>query len=236
MSEEYSIGAIAHIRTDFPTKFGIPRQSGIVDGLRARIVFEPGFANPDAVRGIEQFSHLWLIWRISAVPDGMHSLTVRPPRLGGNKKLGVFATRSPFRPNSLGLSSVKLERVEYSDTLGPVLTVSGADLMDMTPIIDIKPYLPYTDSHPDALCGFADEVRSYSLEVDFPESLLERLPEDKRGGALGMLAHDPRPQYHDDPDRLYGVLFAGYDIQFTVKDGVLAVRDVVPEGTGDVSP
>ena len=187
MSEEYSIGAIAHIRTDFPTKFGIPRQSGIVDGLRARIVFEPGFANPDAVRGIEQFSHLWLIWRISAVPDGKHSLTVRPPRLGGNKKLGVFATRSPFRPNSLGLSSVKLERVEYSDTLGPVLTVSGADLMDMTPIIDIKPYLPYTDSHPEALCGFADEVRSYSLEVEFPDSLLERLPEDKRGGAPGMV-------------------------------------------------
>ena len=148
----------------------------------------------------------------------------------------AFATRSPFRPNSLGLSSVKLERVEYSDTLGPVLTVSGADLMDMTPIIDIKPYLPYTDSHPEALCGFADEVRSYSLEVEFPDSLLERLPEDKRGGALGMLAHDPRPQYHDDPDRLYGVLYAGYDIQFTVKDGVLAVRDVVPEGTGDVSP
>ena len=230
MSEEYSIGAIAHIRTDFPTKFGIPRQSGIVDGLRARIVFEPGFANPDAVRGIEQFSHLWLIWRISAVPDGMHSLTVRPPRLGGNKKLGVFATRSPFRPNAIGLSCVRLDGVEQTAE-GSVLLVSGADLMDGTPIYDIKPYLPYADCKPEASGGFAPQ-RGKTLAVDFPAELLSRVPEDKRDALTGVLAQDPRPHYQSDPQRIYGMAFAGLEVRFRVADGAVYVVEVTEKRDG----
>lgn len=219
---------IAKIHTDFPTKFGIPRQSGLVDELKATIVFEPEYRVADAVRGLEDFSHVWLIWQFSeAVRDGW-SPTVRPPRLGGNKRMGVFSTRAPFRPNAIGLSSVKLERVEITRDLGPVLHVSGADLMDGTPIFDIKPYLPYVDSHPEAKGGFAQPLTSYELEVDFPEELLERVAKDKREALTAILKQDPRPAYQKDPDRIYGFPFAGQEIKFTVDDerGVLTVRGV----------
>ena len=219
---------IAKIHTDFPTKFGIPRQSGLVDELKATIVFEPEYRVADAVRGLEDFSHVWLIWQFSeAVRDGW-SPTVRPPRLGGNKRMGVFSTRAPFRPNAIGLSSVKLERVEITRDLGPVLHVSGADLMDGTPIFDIKPYLPYVDSHPEAKGGFAQPLTSYELEVDFPEDLLERVAKDKREALTAILKQDPRPAYQKDPDRIYGFPFAGQEIKFTVDDerGVLTVRRV----------
>ena len=219
---------IAKIHTDFPTKFGIPRQSGLVDELKAKIVFEPEYRVSDAVRGLEDFSHIWLIWQFSeAVREGW-SPTVRPPRLGGNKRMGVFSTRAPFRPNAIGLSSVKLERVEITKDLGPVLHVSGADLMDGTPIFDIKPYLPYVDSHPQATGGFAQPLTSYELEVDFPEELLERVATAKREALIAILKQDPRPAYQKDPDRVYGFPFAGQEIKFTVDDerGVLTVRDV----------
>ena len=219
---------IAKIHTDFPTKFGIPRQSGLVDELKAKIVFEPEYRVADAVRGLEDFSHIWLIWQFSeAVRDGW-SPTVRPPRLGGNKRMGVFSTRAPFRPNAIGLSSVKLERVEITRDLGPVLHVSGADLMDGTPIFDIKPYLPYVDSHPEATGGFAQPLTSYELDVDFPEELLERVATAKREALIAILKQDPRPAYQKDPDRVYGFPFAGQEIKFTVDDerGVLTVRDV----------
>ena len=219
---------IAKIHTDFPTKFGIPRQSGLVDELKATIVFEPEYRVADAVRGLEDFSHVWLIWQFSeAVRDGW-SPTVRPPRLGGNKRMGVFSTRAPFRPNAIGLSSVKLERVEITRDLGPVLHVSGADLMDGTPIFDIKPYLPYVDSHPEAKGGFAQPLTSYELEVDFPEDLLERVAEDKREALTAILKQDPRPAYQKDPDRIYGFPFAGQEIKFTVDDerGILTVRSI----------
>lgn len=219
---------IAKIHTDFPTKFGIPRQSGLVDELKAKIVFEPEYRVADAVRGLEDFSHIWLIWQFSeAVREGW-SPTVRPPRLGGNKRMGVFSTRAPFRPNAIGLSSVKLERVEITRDLGPVLHVSGADLMDGTPIFDIKPYLPYVDSHPEATGGFAQPLTSYELDVDFPEELLERVATAKREALIAILKQDPRPAYQKDPDRVYGFPFAGQEIKFTVDDerGVLTVRDV----------
>ena len=219
---------IAKIHTDFPTKFGIPRQSGLVDELKAKIIFEPEYRVSDAVRGLEDFSHIWLIWQFSeAVRDGW-SPTVRPPRLGGNKRMGVFSTRAPFRPNAIGLSSVKLERVEITRDLGPVLHVSGADLMDGTPIFDIKPYLPYVDSHPEATGGFAQPLTSYELNVDFPEELLERVATAKREALIAILKQDPRPAYQKDPDRVYGFPFAGQEIKFTVDDerGVLTVRDV----------
>ena len=219
---------IAKIHTDFPTKFGIPRQSGLVDELKAKIIFEPEYRVADAVRGLEDFSHIWLIWQFSeAVRDGW-SPTVRPPRLGGNKRMGVFSTRAPFRPNAIGLSSVKLERVEITRDLGPVLHVSGADLMDGTPIFDIKPYLPYVDSHPEATGGFAQPLTSYELEVDFPEELLERVATAKREALIAILKQDPRPAYQKDPDRVYGFPFAGQEIKFTVDDerGVLTVRNV----------
>ena len=219
---------IAKIRTDFPTKFGIPRQSGLVDGLKATIVFEPEYRVADAVRGLEDFSHIWLVWEFSeAVRDGW-SPTVRPPRLGGNKRMGVFATRAPFRPNALGLSSVKLDSVEITKELGPVLHVSGADLMDGTPIYDIKPYLPYVDSHPEATGGFAAPLADYALEVDFPQELMELVKEDRREGLLEILKQDPRPAYQKDPERVYGFPFAGREIKFTVDDeqGVLTVRAV----------
>ena len=219
---------IAKIHTDFPTKFGIPRQSGLVDELKAKIVFEPEYRVADAVRGLEDFSYIWLIWQFSeAVRDGW-SPTVRPPRLGGNKRMGVFSTRAPFRPNAIGLSSVKLERVEITRDLGPVLHVSGADLMDGTPIFDIKPYLPYVDSHPEATGGFAQPLTSYELDVDFPEELLERVATAKREALIAILKQDPRPAYQKDPDRVYGFPFAGQEIKFTVDDerGVLTVRDV----------
>ena len=217
---------IARIHTDFPTKFGIPRQSGIVASLQGRIVFEPEYRNAEAVRGLEEFSHIWLIWEFSeAVREGW-SPTVRPPRLGGNVRKGVFATRSPFRPNPIGLSSVKLVKAEIDPQLGPVLYVAGADLMDNTPIYDIKPYIAYTDSHPDAVSGFASKPAEYLLEVDFPEELLESVPTNLRESLIDVLAHDPRPQYHDDPERVYGMEFGGMEIKFRVDGVSLSVISV----------
>ncbi len=217
---------IAHIQTDFPTKFGIPRQSGLVKELEGRIVFTPPYRNPDAVRGLEGFSHIWLIWQFSeSVREGW-SATVRPPRLGGNVRMGVFATRSPFRPNPIGLSSVRLLGVEQSAELGPVLRVAGADLMNGTPIFDIKPYIPLSDCHPEATGGFSPRDNAPLLEVDFPESLLSQIPERARSALMGVLAQDPRPAYQRDPNRRYGVPFAGYDVRFTVEDSVLRVVEV----------
>ena len=214
---------IARIRTELPEKFGVPRQSGLVPQLRGRVIFEPEYRNPDAVRGLEDFSHIWLIWQFSrAVREGW-SPTVRPPRLGGNRRMGVFATRSPFRPNALGLSSVRLDRVELDPALGPVLHVSGADLMDGTPIFDIKPYLPYTDSHPQAVGGFTDGLAHAPLTVACDPALLEHIPADSREGLLGVLAGDPRPRYQEDPQRVYGRSFAGHNVKFTVDGDRLTV-------------
>ena len=225
---EHTMKVIARIHSDFPEKFGIPRQSGLVPALRAKIVFEPEYRNPDALRGIEGFSHLWLIWQFSAAVRDIWSPTVRPPRLGGNERVGVFATRSPFRPNAIGLSCVKLEGVRHEDGLGDVLIVSGADLMDGTPIFDIKPYLPYTDSHPDAVGGFTDGLESRCLRVECPPRLLERIPADGREGLLGVLAGDPRPRYQEDPQRVYGMGFAGQNVRFTVDGETLTVHSIDP--------
>ena len=224
--ENVTIQVIARMHSDFATKFGIPRQSGLVEELKSTIVFEPEFRNPDTLRGIEDFSHLWIIWQFSEAVRTEWSPTVRPPRLGGNTRLGVFATRSPFRPNSLGLSSVKLLGVEKTEKYGTVLHVGGADLMDGTPIFDIKPYIPYGDSHPDATGGFTDTASDFLLKVNFPEELLKVLPEDKRDAAMGVLSHDPRPSYQRKPGRVYGLTFAGYDIRFTVEDDILTVTEV----------
>lgn len=224
--EQHTIQVIAHIRTDFPTKFGIPRQSGLVDSLRAQIVFEPAFRNADAVRGLAEFSHIWLLWQFSGAVREHWSPTVRPPRLGGNTRMGVFATRSPFRPNPIGLSSVRLERVELDPALGPVLHVRGADLMDGTPIYDIKPYLPYVDCHPDASGGFASAVERYSLEVRIPSPWNEKVPAEHWEALCGVLANDPRPSYQKDPERVYGLEFAGMEVRFRVEDGVLTVCEV----------
>lgn len=224
--QDVTIQVIARMKSDFPTKFGIPRQSGLVDELRSTIVFEPEFRNPDALRGIEDFSHIWIIWQFSEAVRTDWSPTVRPPRLGGNTRLGVFATRSPFRPNSLGLSSVRLLGVEKTEDHGTVLHVGGADLMDGTPIFDIKPYIPYGDCHPDATGGFTDTAGDFLLEVHFPQELLELLPQDKHEAAIGVLSHDPRPSYQRKPDRVYGLSFAGFDIRFTVEGGVLTVVEV----------
>ena len=224
--EQITIKPIARIRSDFPTKFGIPRQSGLVQELRATVVFEPEFRNPEALRGIEGFSHLWLIWQFSeAVREGW-TPTVRPPRLGGNARMGVFATRSPFRPNSLGLSCVTLLGVEQTQENGTVLHVGGADLMDGTPIFDIKPYIPYSDSHPQAAGGFTDTAGDFLLQVVFPEELLAKLPGDKQQAAIGVLSHDPRPSYQRSPERVYGIAFAGFDIRFSVKENTLTVLTV----------
>lgn len=222
------IHPIARMHSDFPTKFGIPRQSGLVEELRSTVVFEPEFRNPEALRGIENFSHLWLIWQFSEAVRGEWSPTVRPPRLGGNIRMGVFATRSPFRPNSLGLSSVKLLQVEHTGKYGTVLHVGGADLMDGTPIFDIKPYIPYGDCHTDATGGFTDHAGDFLLKVDFPEHLLKNLPAEKREAAIGVLSHDPRPSYQRTPDRIYGLSFAGFDIRFTVAEETLTVQAVEP--------
>lgn len=219
---------IAIIHTDFPQKFGIPRQSGLVPDLRAEIVFEKEFQDRNAFSGIEGYSYLWLIWEFSKAIRKGWSPTVLPPRLGGKTHMGVFATRSPFRPNPIGLSCVRLESVDLDDPRGPVLHVLGADLLDGTPILDIKPYLRYTDSHPDAKGGFSDDVYDYALKVVFPQELLEILPEEKRESAIHVLEQDPRPAYQDDPGRRYGVAFAGFDIRFHVEDGVLTVCEVVP--------
>ncbi len=225
--ENVNIQIIARMKSDFPTKFGIPRQSGLIEELRSTVVFEPEFRNPDALRGIEGYSHLWLIWQFSEAVRSDWSPTVRPPRLGGNTRMGVFATRSPFRPNNLGLSSVKLLGVEQTAEFGTVLHVGGADLMDGTPIFDIKPYIPYGDSHPEATGGFTDTAGDFLLEVNFPEELLCRLPEDKRAAAVGVLSHDPRPSYQKDPGRIYGLNFAGFDIRFRVQDNVLTVLEIL---------
>ena len=221
--EKVEMQVIARIKSDFSTKFGIPRQSGLVKELQATIIMEPEFRNPDMLRGLDGFSHLWLIWQFSANADKTWSPTVRPPRLGGNTRLGVFATRSTFRPNFIGLSSVKLEGLEQTKDFGTVIHVSGADLMDGTPIFDIKPYIPYGDCHPDATGGFTDTADSYLLEVDFPKELLCKLPEDKQLAAIGVLSHDPRPSYQKDSERIYGISFAGFDLRFQVKEDRLTV-------------
>ncbi|MBE6024540.1 MAG: tRNA (N6-threonylcarbamoyladenosine(37)-N6)-methyltransferase TrmO [Cellulosilyticum sp.] len=226
MGEIFKIRKIAQIRSDFPSKFGIPRQSGLADELRATIIFEPEYRDANAVRGLDEFSHIWLIWQFSKAVGKKWSPTVKPPRLGGNTRMGVFATRSPFRPNNLGLSCVKLEKIEYSQTLGPVLTVVGADLLDGTPIYDIKPYLPYVDSHPEALGGFAQKNSDYGLEVVFPEEWLSLVPEEKRHALIQVLAQDPRPSYQIDPTRIYGMEFAELEVKFTVQEQILTVCKV----------
>ena len=228
MPEEKQMKIIARIHTDFPTKFGIPRQSGLIDSLKAVIVFEPEYRNPEALRGLEGFSHIWLIWEFSAAVRDTWSPTVRPPRLGGNTRMGVFATRSPFRPNAIGLSSVKLDGIELHPSLGTILHISGADMMDNTPIYDIKPYLPYTDSHPEAIGGFADPLDGYTLEVEFPAKWLQLIPEERRVALLDVLSHDPRPSYQNDQNRIYGLEFAGFDIRFLVQGNVLSICEVVP--------
>ena len=225
--EESSIRPIARYRGDLGEKFGLPRQAGIVESLEGGIVFEPEFRNPEALRGIEGFSHLWLIWQFSENLRQDWSPTVRPPRLGGNTRMGVFATRSPFRPNALGLSCVKLLGLEETSE-GTVLRVGGADLMDGTPIFDIKPYIPYADAHPEALSGFAPDAGA-TLELEFPAELEERVPAEKRAALRGILANDPRPRYQHDPQRLYGLNFAGQNIRFTVDGDRLTVREVKSE-------
>lgn len=226
--EQIQIGVIARMHSDFATKFGIPRQSGLVEELRSTIVFEPEYRNSDALRGIEDFSHLWIIWQFSEAVRQGWSPTVRPPRLGGNTRMGVFATRSPFRPNNLGLSCVKLLGVEHTEKYGTVLHVGGADLMDGTPIFDIKPYIPYSDCKPKASGGFTDHAGDFLLEVDFPQELLKKLPEEKQKAAVGVLSHDPRPSYQRNADRVYGLSFAGFDIRFTVNENRLTVQAVEP--------
>ncbi len=214
---------IATIRTDFKEKFGIPRQSGLIEELKGEIIFEQEYRNADALRGLEQFSHIWLIWEFSKSVREDWSPTVRPPRLGGNTRMGVFATRSPFRPNPLGLSCVKLDSIEFKSPEGPILHVSGADLLDGTPIYDIKPYLNYTDSIPYAVCGFADTADELRLSVDFPEEFLNKVRPEKRAALLAVLSHDPRPSYQNDPERVYGMVFADYNVKFRVEGDSLVV-------------
>ena len=225
------IRPIAHMVSDFPEKFGIPRQAGVVKELESVVVFEPEYRDPEALRGIEGFSHLWLIWQFSESVTETFSPTVRPPRLGGNVRMGVFATRSPFRPNSLGLSCVELERAENRPGLGTVLVVRGADLMDGTPIFDIKPYIPYADAHPDARSGFAPDAGT-TLAVRIAERLLLKVPADKRAALRGVLANDPRPRYQRDPDRVYAMDFADLTVRFSVKDGLLTVTEIECVGGG----
>lgn len=225
--DSFFLKTIARIRNDFPTKFGLPRQSGLIDSLQSEIVFEPAYRNADALRGLAGFSHIWLLWGFrDAVRDGW-SPTVRPPRLGGNTRMGVFATRSPNRPNPIGMSCVRLIRISENSPLGTTLLVSGADLMDNTPIFDIKPYLPYTDSHPDASGGFTDSAVFQPLEVRFPATLLALVPTAQQATLLAVLAGDPRPAYQDDPNRVYGFNYAGFDIRFTVARGMLTVVEIV---------
>ena len=217
---------IARISTDLPTKFGLPRQSGLVEGIEGRIVFEREYRNAEAFRGLEDFSHIWILWQFSEAVRDDWSPTVRPPMLGGNKRVGVFATRSPFRPNSIGLSSVRLEKIEYTSDEGPVLYVSGCDLMDGTPIYDVKPYLAYTDSHPDAVGGFTQTLPERSLEVEVSDELLSCVPDEKRSTLRAILSQDPRPSYQNDPERIYGFVFAGFEVRFVVCDGVLTVVSI----------
>ena len=224
-SEDLILKKIAVIHTDFPEKFGLPRQSGLAE-TRGKIIFEPEYRNHEAFRGLEEYTHIWLIWEFSQAVRKEWSPTVRPPRLGGNVRMGVFATRSPFRPNPIGLSSVRLESVEFSEKYGPVLHVSGADLMDGTPIYDIKPYLAYVDSHPEAAGGFTDQIQDHKLKVEFPEKLLKKIPEEKREALLAVLANDPRPGYQKDPERKYGMSFGSWDIHFKVDGEQLQVLEV----------
>lgn len=227
--EQLTMHIIANIHSDFPTKFGIPRQSGLVEELTAKIVFTPDYRAPEAVRGLEDFSHIWLIWQFSKAVREHWSPTVRPPRLGGNTRMGVFATRSPFRPNAIGLSCVRLLKVEPNTPEGPVLTVAGADLMDGTPILDIKPYIPYADCQMEATGGFTDTAGEFLLKVEFPPELLERVPEDRREALIGVLRHDPRPSYQRKPERVYGMEFAGVNVRFRVEGEVLTVIEVEKE-------
>ncbi len=222
-----SLVIVAKIHTEFPDKFGIPRQSGLVSSLKGEIVFEPEFRSMDAIRGLEEYSYIWLLWEFSKAKRENVSLTVTPPRLGGKIKKGVFATRAPYRPNSIGLSSVKLEKIYWDENRGPILVVSGADLLDGTPIYDIKPYLPYTDAHPEAKGSFGEEHKEDTIEVLFPELLLKKLPLDLQEKTIAVLKQDPRAAYNKKEDYVYGMAFAGYDIRFVVKNGVLEVKDVV---------
>jgi len=226
MSGLVSMRAIAHVRSDFSSKFGVPRQSGLVPALEAEVVFVPEFRNPDALRGLEGFSHLWLIWVFDRAARAQWSPTVRPPRLGGNARVGVFATRSPFRPNPVGLSVVELAGIEETADRGPVLHIRGADLMDGTPVLDIKPYLPYADCIPEAAGGFAAVPAGETLEVDIPPELLERVPPERREALRGVLALDPRPRYQEDPERVYGFGFAGLEVRFSVAGKRLTVREI----------
>ena len=226
------ITPVAHVRSDFGSKFGIPRQSGIVPELVSYVVFEEGFRSPEALRGLEGFDYIWLIWEFSANRREGWSPTVRPPRLGGNKRVGVFASRSPFRPNPVGLSCVRLEKIEENEELGPVLHIAGADLMDGTPVFDIKPYLPYVDSHPEAQEGFTGMTRRHRLEVEIPEQWLAMVPEEKREALTGILANDPRPSYQHDPARVYGFSYAGLEVRFTVADGRASVCEICPGEEG----
>ena len=224
--DETTIKIVARMHSDFPEKFGIPRQSGLVNALESTIVFEPEYRNDDALRGLEDFSHLWIIWQFSKAIRNEWSPTVRPPRLGGNTRMGVFATRSPFRPNNLGLSCVKIIGLEHTQQNGTVIRVAGADLMDGTPIFDIKPYIPYCDAHPDAAGGFTDGAGDFILKVNITQEILQKLPENKHSALLDLLSHDPRPSYQQDPNRVYGLAFGGYNIRFTVQDTTLTVIDI----------
>lgn len=226
MAQEFSMHVIARVHSDFSTKFGVPRQSGLVDALEATVVFEPEYRNPAALRGLEEFSHLWLVWVFDQAARETWSPTVRPPRLGGNRRMGVFATRSPFRPNPIALSAVKLAGVRQTAEYGPVLHIRGADLMDGTPVLDIKPYIPYADCHPEALGGFAAVPAGETLEVVIPADILPRIPAERLEALRGVLAQDPRPHYQNDPDRVYGFGFAGMEVKFSVDGSRLTVVDV----------
>ncbi|MCH5190817.1 MAG: tRNA (N6-threonylcarbamoyladenosine(37)-N6)-methyltransferase TrmO [Oscillospiraceae bacterium] len=227
MENEVRMKIIAHIYNDYSEKFGIPRQSGMVDSVVSKIIFEPQYRNIDAFRGLDGFSHLWLLWQFSKAASERFSPTVRPPRLGGNMRMGVFATRSPYRPNSIGLSSVKLIELKNDENNGPVLFVSGADILNGTPIFDIKPYLAYTDSHPSATGGFVTENTQELLQVECSKELLLKLPKEKREALIEVLAQDPRPAYHSDPTKIYGMKFAEAEIKFTVDGNILRVTDII---------
>lgn len=227
MSETTPFHTIAHIRSDFNEKFGIPRQSGLVESTRATIVFEPEYRNPDALRGLDGYSHLWLLWQFSKSMEKEWTPTVRPPRLGGNKRMGVFATRSPIRPNPIGLSSVKLLDIEFSTPKGPIIHVAGADLLDRTPIYDIKPYLPYTDSHPNALGGFGFTAGEGSVQINISPDLLAKIPKHLQESTIALLSEDPRPGYQNDPTRIYMMRYANFEVHFTVSDKTLTVIDII---------
>ena len=225
--QNVTIKVIAKMKSDFPDKFGIPRQSGLIDSLISTIVFEPEYRNSNALRGIEDFSHLWIIWQFSKAVRETWTPTVRPPRLGGNTRMGVFATRSPFRPNALGLSSAKILGLEHTKEYGTVIHVAGADLMDGTPIFDIKPYLPYSDCHSDATGGFTDGISNFILSVNITSELVAKIPKEKKQALLDVLSHDPRPSYQNDSKRIYGLTFAGMNIRFRVEDNILTVLEIL---------